>query len=88
MGVTHDPEGNILVAIGASEKDPGLESSIELFSSNGVHRRTFNLELPRPVGILLVGRDFYVADVANRAVELFTLKENSPRKVSPLRANS
>lgn len=77
MGVTTDPEGNILVAIGASDKHPDQSSSIELFSLNGVHRRTFSLSCSRPVGIFYANREFYIVDLSKKSVELFSLKDNT-----------
>jgi hypothetical protein len=77
MGATVDPVGNILVSVGPCDKFQEATSCIEVFSNNGIYRRRLDIDSPRPVGIVLDGRNFYLADVTLKTVEVFALKQKS-----------
>ena len=75
MGIAVDPAGNVLVSV-VMPPEPGSRPCIELFSSAGIYKR--RIELPpvlKPVGVLLEGKSFYVADVGARTVEIFQVLE-------------
>ena len=100
-GVFIDPAGNVIVAACPENDDFGDKEEmdinsgkLQLFSPNGVFNSSLaNVEVGRPAGVCLDGRNLYVVDVSTKVVEIYTIMESSPMKKrrssisSPMRKN-
>jgi hypothetical protein len=54
---------------------------LQIFSPNGTFIRSLdNVDIGRPTGVCVDGKNLYIADSLNKVVEYYTITETSPRK--------